>query len=181
MVLYPRCAHNFRTDRNTFSLKYYTENTRLFIGILTLPAAVGGAAHFIIGVLYPSQYSLAGAVLQALMLRTALLSLASPAEDLLIAAGEPQVILFGNIFRAITIFAASLIGYRIFGFMGFIYGIALSGLPPLIYYLWLQRKKGMLIVRYECYKVAYLVGIATTAYLTSNLLLAFWPAVRIRF
>jgi O-antigen/teichoic acid export membrane protein len=181
LVLYPRCAHNFRTDRDTFALKYYTENIRLFIAILILPAAVGGAAHFIIRFLYPAQYALAGTVLQALMLRAALLSLASPAEDLLIAAGESHVILFGNIFRAVSMCAASLIGYYFLGFLGFIYGIAFSGLPPLIYYLWLQRGKGMLNVRYEIYKVAFVLGIAVTAHLASTLLLAFWPAARISF
>ncbi len=36
-VLYPRCAHNYRTDRDTFSLKYYTENVRLFFSILIVP------------------------------------------------------------------------------------------------------------------------------------------------
>jgi len=178
LVLYPRCAHNFRTDRHTFSLKYYTENTKLFMGILILPAAVGGAAHFIIRLLYPPQYALAGAVLQALMVRAVLLSLASPAEDLLIAAGESHVILFGNIFRAVSMCAASLLGYHFFGFMGFIYGIAFSGFPPLVYYLRLQRKKGMLIGRYELYKVAFVIGIAMSAHFTSNLLLALWPATQ---
>jgi lipopolysaccharide exporter len=181
LVLYPRCAHNFRTNRDTFSLKYYTENTRLFIGILIIPAAVGGAANFIIRLLYPPQYALAGAVLQALMVRAALLALASPAEDLLIAAGESHVILFGNIFRAVSMCAVSLSGYYFFGFMGFIYGIAFSGLPPLVYYLWLQREKGMLVVRYEVYKVAFVLGIALSVHLTSILLLAFWPAARISF
>jgi lipopolysaccharide exporter len=181
LVLYPRCAYNFRTDRDTFCLKYYTENTRLFIGILIVPAAVGGAAHFLIGLLYPPRYALAGAVLQALMVRAALLSLASPAEDLLIATGESHVILFGNIFRAVSMCAASLIGYYFFGFLGFIYGIGVSGFPPLLYYLRLQRKKGMLIVRYEVYKVAFVFGIAMAAYVTSNLLQAFWPALRSRY
>jgi len=181
LVLYPRCAHNFRTDRDTYSLKYYTENIKLFIGILILPAAVGGAAHFIIRLLYPAQYALAGTVLQALMVRAALLSLASPAEDLLIAAGESHVILFGNIFRAVSMCAASLTGYYFFGFLGFIYGISLSGLPPLIYYLWLQSEKGMLILRFEVYKVAFVLGIALSAHLTSMLLLALWPAARTSF
>lgn len=179
LVLYPRCAHNFRTDRDNFSLKYYTENVKLFIGILIIPAAVGGAAHFIIRLLYPAQYALAGTVLQALMVRAALLSLASPAEDLLIATGESHVILFGNIFRAVSMCAASLAGYYFFGFIGFIYGISLSGLPPLIYYLWLQSEKGMLIVRFEVYKVVFVLAIALSAHLTSMLLLTFWPAARI--
>ena len=75
--------------------------------------------------------------------------------------------------------AASLLGYRFFGFIGFIYGISFSGLPPLIYYLWLQSEKGMLIVRYEVYKVAFVLGVALSAHLISVLLWTFWPAARI--
>lgn len=181
MVLYPRCAHNYRTDRDSFAQKYYTENVRLFIGILILPAAIGGAAHLIIGLLYPAQYLLAGSVLQALMLRACFLSLASPAEDLLIATGEYHVILFGNVLRAVSMVAASLIGYYFFGFVGFVYGIAFSGLPPLIYYLWLQRAKGMLTVRYELYKVAIVGTAAMSAFFVSNLLFGLLPSVRIKF
>jgi O-antigen/teichoic acid export membrane protein len=180
LVLYPRCAHNFRLDQDTVSLKYYTENTRLFISILIVPAIVGGAAHLIISLLYDSRYAQAAPVLQAFMVRAALLSLASPAEELLIAAGTWHVILVGNVVRAISLISASLIGYHFFGFMGFTYGAALSGLPPLIYYLWLQEQKGMLIAKYELYRLVFVFGIATSAYLTSSLVLALWPGVRIR-
>jgi lipopolysaccharide exporter len=180
MVLYPRLAHAFRDDRDNFSLKYYTENTKLFATILIVPAAIGGAARLIIAVLYDPRYAQAGMILQAFMVRALLLSLASPAEDLLIAAGEYQVILHGNILRAIWVVAASLTGYHFFGFTGFLYGVSLSGAPPLIYYLWLQRAKGMMIVRYEFFKVAFAVAVAMSAYLTSSLLLAMWQATRSR-
>jgi len=177
-VLYPRVAHNARDNRETYGLKYYTENTKLFVSILILPALVGGASHFIVAVLYPPRYAQASVVLQAFMVRAALLSFASPAEDLLIAAGETQVILLGNVLRAAWIVSASVAGYYVFGFVGFAYGVALGGLPPLIYYLWLQRQKGLLIVKYEIYKVALTVGVAALAFLTSGLLSAWWPAVR---
>jgi O-antigen/teichoic acid export membrane protein len=179
-VLYPRCAHNFRTDPDNFTLKYYTENVKLFTSILVLPAAVCGAAHLVVSVLYPKGYAQAGTVLQAFMVRASLLALASPAEDLLIAAGEYQVILHGNVFRAIAMIAASLFGYYFFGFIGFAYGTALSGLPPLVYYLWLQRKKGMLIAKYEVYKLAFVVGIAASAYVASRVILAVWPVAWMR-
>lgn len=179
LVLYPRCAHNYRTDRGSFSIKYYTENAKLFISILIMPAAVGGAAHLLISTLYDYRYAAAANVLQALMIRAALLSLASPAEDLLIAAGEVHVILVGNILRAVWMFTASLAGYFLFGFTGFVYGAALAGLPPLLYYYQLQRKKGFLIVRYEFYKMAFALLIAISAYTTSNLLLSLWPGFRL--
>ena len=180
MVLYPRCAHDFRTNRDTYWIKYYTDNIRVFVSMLIIPAAIGGGARLLITVLYDSRYALAGPILQALMLRAMLLAVASPAEDLLIATGETQVILIGNVCRAVGMLVASLTGYYFFGFMGFVYGVALSGLPPLIYYLRLQGQKKILIAKYELYKVAFVCGIALIAYIGSSLILMVWPITRIR-
>lgn len=180
MVLYPRCAHNFRTDRENFTKKYYVENTRLFIGILAIPAAIGGAAHLIISLLYDPRYIEAASVLQAFMVRAVLLALASPSEDMLVATGESKLILVGNVYRSLWMIGASYVGYRFFGFTGFAYGIALSALPPLIYYLWLQRRKGMLIAKYEFYKIAFSCAIAVFAYLLSSLVLVIFPGIRIK-
>ena len=180
MVLYPRCAHDFRTNEDTYWIKYYTDNIKVFTSILIVPAAICGGARLLIALLYDSRYALAGPILQAFMLRAMLLALASPAEDLLIATGETQVILIGNVYRAVGMLTASLTGYYFFGFMGFVYGVALSGLPPLIYYLRLQSRKKILIVKYELYKAAFVFGIALTAYVGSSLLMILWPITRIR-
>jgi lipopolysaccharide exporter len=177
MVLYPRVAHNFRENQDTFAQKYYTENIKLFASILLVPAAIGGGAELVIAVLYPSRYAQAGAVLQAFMLRASLLALASPAEDLLIAAGEWRVTLVGNVFRAIWTICGSLVGYYLFGFMGFTYGAALNGLPPLIYFLWLQNKKGLLNVRFELYKFLFVIGVAVLAYAARITVFAIWPTI----
>ena len=137
-------------------------------------------AHLIITLLYDSRYREAGTVLQALAVRAVFLSLASPAEDLLISAGQFHVILFGNVLRAVWIVLGSLIGYHYWGFVGFVYGISLSGLPPLAYYLLLQKSKGLLIVKYELYKVAFVLAVGITSYLGSTLFLALFPGFRIK-
>jgi O-antigen/teichoic acid export membrane protein len=179
-VLYPRIAHNFRENPDTATKRYYTENTKLFAGILALPAAVAGAAHLIIALLYDPRYTQAGSVLQALAIRAVLLSFASPAEDLLISVGQFHVILIGNLLRAAWIVIASLVGYHFFGFSGFVYGLALSALPPLAYYLWLQNSKGLLIVKYELYKLAFALGVGATSYAGSAAFLALFPGFRIK-
>ncbi len=179
-VLYPRCAHNFRENPNTSTIRYYTENTKLFVGILAMPAIICGAAHLVITLLYDSRYSEAGSVLQALAIRAVLLSLGSPAEDLLISAGQFHVILVGNVLRAVWIVLGSLAGYYYFGFLGFVYGLSLSGLPPLAYYLWLQHSKDMLIVKYELYKVAFVLAVGSTTYVGCTLFLVLFPGFRIR-
>jgi O-antigen/teichoic acid export membrane protein len=175
LVLYPRCAHDYRADPRTFAARYYTENVNIFVSMLILPAVVGGAAQLLIRVLYRAEYAQAGIILQAFMVRAAVLSLASSAEDMLIAAGQLQVQLVGNVLRAIWMVAGSLAGYYLGGFMGFVYGASLSGLAPLGYYLWLQRKKGFLVIRYEVYRTAFVVVVAILAYVASDLLLPLTP------
>jgi O-antigen/teichoic acid export membrane protein len=179
-VLYPRCAQYFREDPDTAARRYYVENVKLFAGILAMPAALAGVAHLLISLLYDSRYSQAGSVLQALAIRAALLAFASPAEDLLISAGQFHVILVGNVLRASWIVLGSLLGYHFLGFPGFIYGLSLSGLPPLVYYLWLQNSKRMLIVRYEIYKVVFALGVGFVSYIGSALFLALFPGFRIK-
>ena len=179
-VLYPRCAHNLRENPDTAVMRYYTENVKLFAGILAMPAAVAGAAHLIIALLYDPRYSEAGSVLQALAIRALLLSFASPAEDFLISAGQFHVILVGNLLRAPSIILGSLVGYYFFGFSGFVYGLALSGFPPLVYYLWRQKSSGMLIVKYELYKAAFALAVGVTSYVGSASLLALFPGLRIK-
>jgi lipopolysaccharide exporter len=181
MVLYPRCAHNYLAHRESFSIKYYVENARVFLIILAVPAAIGGAAELIIRTLYDTRYALAGTVLQAFMVRAALLALASPAEDMLIATGESHIILVGNVLRAGWMVAGSVGGYELFGFTGFVYGMSLSGLPTLGYYLWLQRRKGLLVMRYELYKLGFLCSLSASAYATSRVLMSLMPTLRLRF
>ena len=175
LVMYPRCAHDFRAARATFVVRYYTANTSLYIITLALPAAICGAAQLLINVLYDPRYSQAGAVLQAFMVREMLLSLSAPAESMLIASGELQVQLQGNIFRAASMIIGTVGGYYLGGFMGFVYGGALSGLAPLLYLWWLQQKRGFLLLRYELYKVIFLLAVAGAAYLTSSLLVHLVP------
>jgi lipopolysaccharide exporter len=179
-VLYPRCAQMFRDDPNTATRRYYTENTKLFASILAMPAALCGAAHFIISLLYTTRYSQAGSVLQALAVRAVFLSFASSAEDLLISAGQFHVILTGNVLRAAWIIPGSLIGYHFGGFLGFIYGLSLSGMPPLVYYFWLQKSKGLLLVKYELYKVGFAVSVGVAAYAGGVLFMALFPGFRLR-
>lgn len=179
-VLYPRCAHNFRDHPDTATTRYYIENVKLFGGILAIPAAVAGASHFIIALLYDSRYQEAAGVLQSLAIRAVLLSFASPAEDLLISAGQFHVILVGNVLRASSIIIGSLVGYYFLGFSGFIYGLMLSGLPPLSYYLWLQNSKGMLIIKYELYKVAFALTIGISTYIATAVFMSLFPGLRIK-
>ncbi|HEY4339868.1 MAG TPA: oligosaccharide flippase family protein [Steroidobacteraceae bacterium] len=180
MVVYPRCAHNFRSDPGSFPEKYYTDNIRVFAVTGVMAAGVGGAAQLIISFLYDPRYALAGVVLQTVMIRAALLSIASPAETMLIAAGQSHVILVSNIYRASSIVLGSVAGFYAFGFIGFLYGMALSGLPPAIYLLLRQRKLGAPILRYEMYRAAYMAVIALTSFVASRTIMTLFHVSRLK-
>ena len=179
-VLFPRCAQYFRENSETAKIRFYTENNKLFAAILAMPAAVAGAAHLIISILYDARYAEAATVLQAFAIRAVFLSLASPAEDLLISAGQFHVILAGNILRASGIVVGSFVGYYFFGFLGFVYGLTFSGVLPLIYYWWLQKSKGLFIAKFEFYKVTFALGIGLLSYGCSALFLSLFPMFRIK-
>jgi lipopolysaccharide exporter len=179
-VLYPRCAQVFRADPRTLVSSYYGSNIKLFASILMLPAAVGGAAFLIVSVLYDPRYWNTGGVLEAFMVRATLTAFAASAEALLIAAGEPQVILIGSLFRTLWIVPASLGGYYFFGFTGFVYGTASNALPALVYYFWLQKKRNLLIVRHELSKVLFALAVAICAHTLSAGISALSALLRIR-
>jgi len=176
-VLYARCAHNFRADPKTLAAKYYSENVKLFASILFLPAAIGGAANLIVSVLYPKTFDGVAVVLQAFMLRVVLLALATPAEDLLVATGEYHVILIGGLLRVAWMLPMSLLGYFLFGFTGFVYGIALSPLLAMAYFFTLQHRRGLMTLRYEVYKAGFIAVVWASAWLAGSLLLPVWSAV----
>ena len=170
-VLYPRCTFNFRTDPASFLAKYYSQNIAVFIAILGIPAAIAGAASLVIHVIYPTRYAGVSAILQALMLRATVLGLCSPAEEMLVAAGQTRVMLVGNILRMTWTIAGSLTGYYFFGFTGFIYGIALNGVLPLLYFYSRQHKSHLIVWRYEAYKIMFAVAVGSLSFATSSLIL----------
>jgi lipopolysaccharide exporter len=180
MVIYPRCAHNFRADPVSFAEKYYTDNVRVFAVTGGMVAAVAGSAQLIISILYDPRYALAGVILQTIMIRSVLLSVASPAETMLIAAGQSHVTLVSNIYRAVAIVVCSLAGFYTFGFMGFLYGMALSGLPPTIYLLLRQSKLGPSMRSHELYRAAYMAVIAVASFAASRAVVTLFHVSRLK-
>lgn len=156
-VMYPRCAHDVRTDRATAHIRFYRNNVKTFLIILGLPAIGAGAADLIVQVLFDPRYTYAGVILQAFLVRGSLISLAAPAEDLLVAAGHTHVVLVGNVLRISWVIPGCLLGYYFYGFEGFLYAGMLETLPALSYLWYLQYRERMMIVRYEWLKLGFLV------------------------
>jgi O-antigen/teichoic acid export membrane protein len=175
LVLYPRCADEFRANAGSFAAACYKATTRPVASVLLPSAVLLGAARLLVTILYDPRYAQTGLVLQALMVRVGLLVLASTPLNMLMAAGVYSVLLVGNIYRCAATVVAAFAGYYMFGFMGFVYGTALSGVAPLLYFLWMLKQKGLLIVKYEAYRLALFLAVAAASYLVSSELLALLP------
>lgn len=153
-VLTPQLAEAFRRDRSSAMRVYYRDNLRLQAFVLLLPAAVGGAAPLIVEILFDPRYESAALILQAFALRSVSLAFYSSAENLLVASGHNHIGLMGNVLRALWLMPGVLIGYHWFGFRGFLLMAVLYNVPGLCYYYWLQAREGLVVLRYEIYRLA---------------------------
>ncbi len=171
-VLYPRCAAVHREAPQMLRERYYGDNFRLLVLITALPPLVAGSGQAIIDLLYDPRYREAGFVLQAFMIRAVLSTFLRPAESLLTAAGQVRVQLMVNILRLLWIIPASLLGYWLFGFPGFIVMACLDVLPATIYLLRKQAQSGLLVVRHELYRLALVVGCFVASFAASSTMTA---------
>jgi lipopolysaccharide exporter len=169
-ILYPRCTHEFRSNPANLRTAYYGQNVAVFALILFMPAAVGGAAHFIVGFLYDERYAFAGTILQALMVQSVLQSFSQSAEVLVVAQGHIRATLIANLLRLTWMTTVSLAGYHFFGFLGFLYGYVLNPLPGLLYNLWRQGKEGLLVRRFELLKCGFVAVVFVAAFAVGDVL-----------
>jgi O-antigen/teichoic acid export membrane protein len=177
-VLFPRCAANFRREPASVRDKYYGENVKLVGLILFLPAAVAGASELIVHVLFDARYAFAWVILQAFALRGTLGALASLAENVLVATGTPRPLLIANLLRASWLVPGCLVGWYFWGFNGFLVAASLETLPGLLFFLWLQHRRGLMIPKYEAMKLAF-VGVVFAASLgVSSQLVNVVPGIR---
>lgn len=162
-VLLPRCTAAFRQDPSSLVVMYYQGNVRLHFVILALPSTIFGAAHFIIETLFDPRYVYAGVILQAFSFRSILGAFYSSAEDLLVASGLNHIGLTGVLLRISWLIPATLLGHYYFGFEGFLIAVVLDQIPGLTYYWWCQRKAGLMILRYEAWRLGLVVFVFAVA------------------
>jgi lipopolysaccharide exporter len=177
-VLFPRCAATFRREPGTVREHYYADNVKLVVFILFLPAAVAGASEFIVHLLFDRRYEYAGVILQAFALRSMLGAMASLSENVLVATDTPRPLLMGNVLRAVWMVVGCLAGWRLAGFTGVLYAATLEPLPALLFFLWLQHRRGLMIPRYEAMKVAFMGMVFAASLAVSSQLIAVVPTLR---
>lgn len=175
MILYARCSEYFRTNGKTARTRYYTENTRLILLGVILPAAVAGLSQSIISVLYDPRYTFAGYALMVLGLDTMLSAFFNASENFLVASGITHAVLIGNAIRLAALIPASILGYWLFGIKGFLWFNLASSLVPLVYFYWKQSMLGLLDVKVELRWITLGIAVFLGCLAISHLFLALVP------
>lgn len=155
-ILFARCAELHRNTPGEYREKYYSDNVKLFALIMFLPASVGGASSLIVETLFDPRYAMVGSILMICSVRAMLLALTQPAENSLMASGQINALLVGQIIRLGWLLTMGYIGYLLWGFKGFLTCVAVDMLPTLLYFSYRQYKAKIIIARYEAMKVAYI-------------------------
>ncbi len=93
-VLYPRFAEYFRTDRSSTKARYYSENKRLLLIGVLIPALVAGFGNFFVQILYDARYAQAGHILMVLALGALSSSFLNASENMWLPPA--RIILFSS-------------------------------------------------------------------------------------
>jgi lipopolysaccharide exporter len=175
VVLYARCAEYFRTNRATACLRYYGENTRLLSVGVFLPAMLAGFSQLLVAILYDARYALAGTILMIMSLSAIVVGSQNASENLLVAYGRTHTVLMINVIRLCSMIPATLLGYYLFGFYGFLWFNFVATFPLSIYLFSQQKKFGLLRLSNELTRLGIAFLIFLTCFALAHLALALVP------
>lgn len=82
--------------------------------------------------------------------------------------------------RAAWVIPGTLLGYHFWGFTGFLYAAALQTVPSLLYFLWLQQRRRLIILRYEGMKLACMAAVYLVTLVVSTQLMAIATPLRLK-
>jgi lipopolysaccharide exporter len=176
VVLYARCSAYFRSDKVSARVRYYDENQRLLMVAVTLPAMVAGFAQLFISTLYDRRYAMAGSILTVMGLGAVVSAFQASSENLLVASGRTHMVLLGNVVRLFTVIPASILGYYLFGFYGFLWFGQSATVILVIYFFRQQRRYGLLDLSKELRLLGLAALVFVVCFSLSHLLLAVIPA-----
>ncbi len=175
VVLYARCSAYFRSDRATARVRYYDENQRLLMVVLFFPPW-SPASHS-----YLSQHSMTDATpwrahSDGNGSKAEMSAFQASSENLLVASGRTHMVLLGNVVRLFTVIPASILGYYLFGFYGFLWFGQGATVALVIYFFRQQRRYGLLDLSKELRLLGLAALVFVVCFSASHLLLAFIPA-----
>lgn len=131
-VLFPAFSQLLREGRSDITGAFYRARLRLHAIALPLCGVLCAAGGGIVDLLYDDRYIMAGAMLQILGLRTALLCATMPSGHLLIAMGRPDYTFWSNLVSAVALFAGVPLFWYLGGVWGVVWAAPLAALPRLL-------------------------------------------------
>jgi O-antigen/teichoic acid export membrane protein len=171
VVLYARCSHYFREDREAVRGRYYSENHKLMLVGVLMPAVLAGSAEFLVRILYDPRYAAAGSILQIQSIGAVISAFLNASENVLVASGKTNMVLRGNIFRVCTVIPSTVLGFYVFGLAGFLWFGVAAALPLLGYFYYEQSQCGLLNLRRESALLGWALIAFACAYLVSHVLM----------
>jgi O-antigen/teichoic acid export membrane protein len=181
VILYARCAEYFRRDPKSVVTRYYHDNRRLMLLGIILPATLAGLSQVLVTTLYDPRYAMAGSMLTILGIGGIFNATLNASENLLVASGQTHMVLTGNIIRLLTIAPATILGYYLFGFYGFVWFAQVSMFVTSLYFLYRQHKAGLLSARNEILLLATGLGVFLLCLVFSHMVMALVPHNALHF
>jgi O-antigen/teichoic acid export membrane protein len=137
---------------------------------------VAGLSQTIVAILYDPRYLSAGFILMVLSLGSIISAFQNASEMLLVASGRTHTGLVANVIRICSLIPATLIGYFLFGFSGFLWFTLVATVPVLMYYYGQRKKFGLVRWKDELMLLLIALFVFLVCLALSKLLRTFVPA-----
>lgn len=168
-VAYPAIRRAYGRDPGALRSAYLQVRWKTDTGCLVVAGLLAGCGERIVGFLYDARYAQAGTYLSILGLsligvRYRVLS------QVLLVIGRPRLMLYEQISQIVALFLGILLGFRFFGAVGAIWGVALSYVLAQAWNVfYLQGKLGLLSRRLELQGLAVFAAAAGLGKLIGSL------------
>ncbi len=123
-VVMPVLSETARGDRSRLKEVFYRVRIPTDLALLFCAGFLAATGQLIVGVLYDHRYAEAGWMLQILAV-SLVWARYDATQQLYLALGEPKFVAFLNFARFASVFLALLVGFRVDGIRGAIWGFAL--------------------------------------------------------
>jgi O-antigen/teichoic acid export membrane protein len=159
-VAFPALSGAVARNPGALRASYLRLRSKADIACLLLAGLLASCGDLVIAVLYDARYSEAGTYLRILGLTLLGIRYRVLSQAFLVI-GRPRLLLYEQITHLVCLFPAVLIGLRIHGAIGAVWGVALSYvLAQLWNVFYLQRKLGLFSAQVEWRGVAIFVAAA---------------------
>ncbi len=148
-VFFPRFAHAHRTAPDTELEVYYGVRRQVTLLFAFGVGGIIGGADLLVKILYNELYLGAGLYLSILCLRPLARLSTAPAEQAIVAKGFIRISLIANILRLAWVAVAAPVAYFQFGPIAVIVAMALADVALWPFFLYQQKRFGLLRLREE--------------------------------